>query len=108
MKKTFTFASKNKAPERNIDSMKFEIKKYIARERKKKLPEGTDYWDFDCRIGADESVSDKVELKEIGKNIDKIFTEGHGGYYLEILAKPAYRTKVKEDSSKKTKDSSKN
>ncbi|PIK13580.1 DUF6172 family protein [Halobacteriovorax sp. JY17] len=101
MKKSFTFASHNKAPERNIDSIKFEVKKYITRERKKKLPEGTDYWDFDCKIGADESVSEKIDLKEIGKNIDNLFTEGHSGFYLEILAKAAYKSNVKETTKKK-------
>lgn len=100
MKKSFTFASKNKAPERNIDSYKNEIKKYIARERRKKLPESADYWDFDCKIGADESVSESIHLKEIGKSIDLIFKEGHGGFYLEVLAKPANRSNVKETVKK--------
>ncbi|WP_372656288.1 DUF6172 family protein [Halobacteriovorax sp.] len=100
MKKSFTFASKNKTPERNIDSIKYEIKKYIARERRKKLPEGTDFWAFDCKIGADESVSETLELKDIGKSIDNIFSQGHGAFYLEILARPAYKSKTKETQKK--------
>lgn len=100
MKKSFTFASKNKTPERNIDSIKYEIKKYLARERRKELPEGTDFWAFDCKIGADDSVSEVLDVKDIGKNIDSIFKQGHGAFYLEIIARAAYKSKTKETQKK--------
>ena len=48
MKKTFSFKVSNKNRDRQTDSIKYEIKKYIARERRKALPEGGDFWDFDC------------------------------------------------------------
>ena len=53
MKKVFQLTSPNKDPERQVDSVIHEIRKYIKRERKKPLPEKIDYWDFDCRIGDD-------------------------------------------------------
>ena len=39
MKKTFNLTSPNKEPERQVDSVVHEIRKYIKRERKKPLPE---------------------------------------------------------------------
>ena len=40
MKKAFQIDVSNKTRERQIDSIKNEIRKYIKREKSKKLPEG--------------------------------------------------------------------
>ncbi len=34
-----------------VEAIKYELKKYIKRERNKKLPEEVDFCDFDCRYG---------------------------------------------------------
>lgn len=88
MKKTFSLTAPNKAPERQVDWTKHEIKKYLGREKRKALPEGVDFWDFDCRIGADEESAEVIFVNEIRPNIDKIVSAGHKTFYLEILAKP--------------------
>ncbi len=93
MKKTFLFTAPNKQPERQCDSVKYEIRKYIARERRKKLPEGVDYWDFDCRIGASAESAEVIHVAEINKRIDILFNEKQPSFYVEILAKQGIRKK---------------
>ena len=92
MKKTFRLNEKNKTTERQVDSIKHEVKKYIARERRKKLPDNVDYWDFDCKIGDNEEVAETVHLSAINETISKIAATGSKSFYLEILVKQAHRT----------------
>ena len=49
MKKTFRLTHEKIQPARLMESIKNEVRKYLKRERAKKLPEGADFWDFDCR-----------------------------------------------------------
>ena len=51
MKKTFPINDRKNTPARAIEAIKSELRKYVKRERKKKLPEGVDFWDFDCKVG---------------------------------------------------------
>jgi len=97
MKKNFNLTAPNKKPDRQVEWVKHEINKYIARERRKALPEGSDYWDFDCKIGADESQAKVIHLNEISKKIDGLVQENKITFYLEILAKAAKRTKKSEE-----------
>lgn len=93
MKKTFKLVDEKRAPERVADKIKFEVKKYIKRERRKELPEGADFLAFDCRIGKSSDVAVEIHEKEINKNIDTMVSEKAETFYLEILAKVARRTK---------------
>lgn len=93
MKKTFQLSHKTLNKDRLVDSIRNEIRKYIKRERKRALPEGADYWDFDCRFGADEEISDVIHLSEIDKSINWAVEDQLDSFYLEILAKPGYRNK---------------
>jgi len=76
-----------------VESVRRDINKYLKRERKKTLPEGADFWDFDCRFGTGEEEARGVHLAEIGKCIDKAQAQQLPSFYLEILAKPGYRSK---------------
>ncbi len=93
MKKTFSFIAPNKKPERQMDAIKYEIKKYLGRESRKKIPEGSDYWGFDCRIGKDLESAKDIHVKEINPQITAIFEGKAESFYLEILSKPMKRTK---------------
>ena len=70
MKKTFSLTHEKIKKPRLIDAIKHEVKKYIKRERNKQLPEGADYWDFDCRYGHSEAVADVIHLSALNKSID--------------------------------------
>jgi len=103
MKKTFSFKSKNKVPARQLDAIKFEVKKYIGRERRKPTPEGVDFWEFDCRFGFTEDTAEVIKFVDIRSCISRAFDEGKEGFYLEILAKPGHkpnRPRVREVKTK--------
>lgn len=93
MKKTFKLSHPKLKRPRLVDSIKHEVKKYIKRERRKALPEGVDFWDFDCKYGADETTAEVIHLSAINKHISKAESENLESFYLEILAKPGIRTK---------------
>lgn len=93
MKKTFPLTAVNKKPERVVESVKKDAKKYIARERRKELPKNVDFWDFDCRIGQNEQEAKAITVAEINKNITEIAASGAESLYLEILTKKGIREK---------------
>jgi hypothetical protein len=83
---------------RLVEAIKYEVKKYVKRERGKTLPPGADFWDFDCRYGVDEASAEIIHLSAINKSISLAEAEQLESFYLEILAKPGYRTqKPKEE-----------
>ena len=93
MKKTFKLTHpKIKAP-KLVQTIKHEVRKYLRRERRKHLPEGVDFWDFDCRCGVDEASSEVIHVSDIDKAIDQAESKQLKSFYLEILAKPGRRRK---------------
>jgi hypothetical protein len=92
MKKTFPLESSGHAPARVVESIKNDIRKYLSRERRKSLPEGVDFWDFDCRIGSDADSAAAVHVKEIHRGIEGVAAGGGRHVYVEIFAKPGYRS----------------
>jgi hypothetical protein len=93
MKKTFTLTHPKIKYARLIEAARHDVKKYIKRERNKTLPEGVDFWDFDCKFGNTAEDSQEIHLAEIGKCIDKVEAQQLESFYLEILAKPGHRMK---------------
>lgn len=91
MKKTFSLEHPKKSPERMVEAIKHEIKKYIKRERKKTLPADTNYWAFDCKFG--NTQEDAQELPAIGFNklIDAAVQAGQTSFYVEIVARADFR-----------------
>ena len=99
MKKTFNLTHPKIKTPRLVDAIRHEVKQYIKRERKKELPEGVDFWDFDCRFGKDEASSDDIHLSEISDCISKAEATQMESFYLEILVKPGHRTPKKDKLS---------
>lgn len=93
MKKEFKLTDPKKAPARQVDYVKHEINKYLARERRKTPKEGADYWDFDCKLGKDKDSAVVIQVSEINKAIDKVVGEEAESFYIEVLAKPGYKIK---------------
>lgn len=93
MKKTFTLANPKIQYPRQIEAVKFDVRKYLKRERKKKLPEGVDFWDFDCRFGPNAESATVIHVTELIKRIDEAEQQKLESFYVEILAKPGHRTK---------------
>lgn len=97
MKKTFVLSHPKLNLARLIESIKYDVKKYIKRERSKKLPSGVDYWDFDCKYGLNESSAETIHMSTINKLIDEAEAAAIESFYLEILVKPATRSRIKAD-----------
>jgi len=93
MKKNFVLSHPKLKVARLIEAAKHDVKKYIKRERKKKLPEDVDYWDFDCKYGHTEQKAKTIHISEINKCIDEAEKLQLESFYLEILAKAGHRTK---------------
>ena len=93
MRKTFPLESPKHKPARVIESIVNDVRKYLKRERRKKLPEDVDFWDFDCRIGADSENAEAIHVAVITDAIHKSSENGWATVYVEIIAKPGHRSK---------------
>lgn len=93
MKKTFQLSQDGIPRDRNIEKIRHEIKKYIARERRKKLPEGVDFWDFDCKIGTTAETAEAFGIADLTSKITEHVGPENEFFYLELLAKPGHKSK---------------
>jgi len=93
MKKTFTLTHPKIKVPRLFEAVKSDVKKYLKRERRKTLPEGVDYWDFDCKFGPTAEEAKTAHVAEINKFIDASEEQALDSFYIEIIAKPGRRTK---------------
>lgn len=94
MKKTFTLVHPKIKPARLVEAAINEVRKYIKRERRKELPEGVDFWDFDCKFGATEAAAEVVHITELPKLIGAVEEQGLQSFYVEVLAKEGRRTRA--------------
>tara|TARA_B110001454_G_C12723340_1_gene436807 strand:+ start:22731 stop:22907 length:177 start_codon:yes stop_codon:yes gene_type:complete len=58
------------------------------------LPEGVDFWDFDCKCGATADTAVVVHVNAINKKIEEVTASKAESVYVEILAKPGMRKKA--------------
>ncbi len=91
MRKTFSLQDPKHKPERVVASIKAELRKYLKREHRKSVPEGLDFWDFDCRYGPDEEKAEVVHVSKVVEKIDEGAEAGWSEVYVEILARAAKR-----------------
>ena len=91
MKKTFQLIVENKNKDRQVDSIKNEVRKYIKRERSKKLPEKCNYWNFDCKFGKTEEEAVTIRFVDITKSIDIAASENLDSFFLELVALAEFR-----------------
>jgi Family of unknown function (DUF6172) len=100
MKKTFPLQVEGKNPERLLEATKHEIRKYIKRERRRALPEGVDFWDFDCKFGTTPETAATAHLSELIPLIDALVKSDGTQFYIEILSKHGHRQlRPKADST---------
>ncbi|HEY9095255.1 MAG TPA: DUF6172 family protein [Hydrogenophaga sp.] len=91
MKKTFELRPEGRHPDRVLDAIKHELRRYMKRERRRALPEGADFWDFDCKLGADQAAAETVHPKVLTQALDAAAAAGSVQVYVELLVKPATR-----------------
>ncbi|MDA7920472.1 DUF6172 family protein [Verrucomicrobiales bacterium] len=98
MKKTFPLEKSNHKPARVIESIKSDVRKYIKRERSKKLAEDVDFIDFNCRVGPSEESAKTAHVSAINAAIDTAAAAAtDGAIYIEIISKPGRRTRKETD-----------
>ena len=88
MKKTFKLQDEKRHPDRIIEAIKHEIRKYLKRERGKKLPdEEKMFWDFDCKFGENVQSAESVTFNGIIEALDKVSKAGWPECYIEIISR---------------------
>ena len=92
MKKTFNLNIEGKNRDRVLEATKHEIRKYVKRQRRVPLPEGVDFWDFDCKFGTTPENATVVHFATITALIDAVAKDGGDAFYLELLAKTGHRS----------------
>lgn len=102
MKKVFKLQQENKNPERQLDAVKNEIRKYMKRERKKKLPEDAIFWDFDCRFGQSSDDAESLSASEIITALNKAHEATWNECYVEIIAKASMKKENTSDEEAST------
>ena len=99
MRKIFSLTHEKIKGPRLVDAIKHEVKKYLKRERIKKLTEDADFWDFDCKYGHTKESAEVIHTSALNKSIDDAVQNELESFYLEILVKPGKRTKKPIDDS---------
>lgn len=91
MKKTFKLTDPKIKTARVVESVKHQVKKYFKRERNKPLPEGIDFWDFDCKFADKEENAINVDAADINKLLSAAEAQKLESVYIQILAKPGIK-----------------
>ncbi len=102
MKKTYALTVEGKNRDRLLEASKHDIRKYVKRERAKPLAAGSDFLDFDCKLGATVATAQSVHFAALMAAVDALVKQGEGAdaFYVEIIAKAGRRTaKVQAETS---------
>jgi hypothetical protein len=91
MKKNFPLQIESKNPDRVLEAVKHEIRKYFKRERNRALPKEVDFWDFDCKVGLSAESAEVVKVSAVVESLDALAKEGAASVYVEILSKHGIR-----------------
>jgi len=91
MRKTFQLAIEGKNRDRVLEAVKHEVRKYVRRERRRALPVGVDFWDFDCRFGPTEAEAVVVHFATLTELMDAVAQAGGSQFFVEILASHGHR-----------------
>ena len=91
MRKNFPLHIDGRHPDRVLDAVKHDVRKYLKRERRRDLPEGVDFWDFDCKCGLQAADTEVVHVAALVAAIDALAKTQAASIYIEILAKHGKR-----------------
>ena len=97
MKKSFAVHHPKLSYQRIIEAAKNEVKQYIKAERKKALPEGMDFWGFNCKFGQTADKARSIHEGDINTNISSAQSQHWKSFYLEVIPTPKMRAKRTED-----------
>lgn len=98
MRRTYQLNIEGKNRDRLLDASKHDIRKYVKRERSRPLPEGVDYWDFECKFGSNEATAAPVHFATLMGLIDSVANEGGAQFYVEVVTRHGLRTAKPRDA----------
>ena len=101
MKKTFLLTDPKKDPQRVLESIKSNIKKYIKREKRKELPEDANFWKIDCKFGNTEETAQEIKFEDIMKNINEASEQNLPSFYIELTSTASNMNFKKKEVSTK-------
>lgn len=93
MKKIFPLHVPGMEDMRVAEAIKLTVTKYVKRERRKKLPEGVDFWDFNCKVGPGIGTASATHLAAVPKAVDAMALGGGVEVYVEVVSCPGLRAK---------------
>ncbi len=93
MRKTFDLTHPRIRPDRLVEAARRDVNAYLKRERRKTLPDGVDFWDFDCRFGPTAEAAKTVHVEELRACITAAQAQQLTSFYVEIVAKAGHRRK---------------
>lgn len=88
MKKTYPLIVEGKHPDRVLDAVKNDIRKYFKRERSRPLPKGVRFWDFDCQVGLSADTAHPLKPGQVVSTVGELAQGGASSVYVEIVCKP--------------------
>ena len=91
MKKNFPLKDPQKPDASVLETVKNELRKYVQREQRKKLPEGFDRWEFACKVGAEAASAAVLPLSAVVGEVEALAQGGAAAVYVEIIAVPGNR-----------------
>jgi hypothetical protein len=98
MKKNFPLHAEGKHPDRVLEAVKHDIRKYFKRERNRDVPKGVDFWDFDCKVGLTADSAEIVRVSAVIEAVDAAAKTGAASVYVEILSKHGVRVIKAQDT----------
>lgn len=104
MKKNFPLQAEGKHPDRVLEAVKHEIRKYFKRERNRDVPKGVDFWDFDCKVGLTADSAEVVRVSGVIEAVDAAAKAGATSVYVEILSKHGVRVLKAQDDHEGSED----
>ena len=104
MKKNFPLQAEGKHPDRVLEAVKHDIRKYFKRERNRDVPKGVDFWDFDCKVGLSADSAEVVRVSGVIEAVDTAAKAGAALVYVEILSKHGVRVIKAQDDEEPQQD----
>lgn len=86
MKKTFPLNVADGDARRALDAAKLDVRKYVKRERRKRPPEETVEWAFNCRVGASAETALPIDVEQVVGALDAAASAGEPSLFVEIVA----------------------
>ena len=98
MKKRFDLIVENKNPQRVLESIKNEIRKYIKREKRKPLKDGADFWKIECQFAINDEDLKPIKYEDITKSINEAAQANAQSFIIELLSTKGSKKEEKTES----------